>query len=982
MLLQRNNHSATRSRAAVMTLLVLALACVWPYRAEAQALPPFQWVYSPISLASGIAYSPDGTLLAVGGTGGVQILKASTGALLTCLHTTAATVTSVAFSPDGKTLAVGGGTIDVTGNWNGGVAELWLVSGWRRINVLPTIASVVISSVTFSPDGSMVADGGHGGPTGGVLETWAVSTGKPIATLATAADAGVSSVVFSPDGKTIADGGGSFKSGAGVLELWTVSTGKLLSTLTANCTGISSVGYAPDGQVLAVGGESATGGVLELWNVSTASLTSSLKTKANLYISTVAFSPDGSTVADGGDSSNGGVLELWNVSTGKMVSSLAIGVDLVFSVAFSPDGKTLADGGQNNDTAAGALEFWDLATGTSIGSPETFPNGYTKAVAISPNGNTLVQGGVTYDDAGPVGDIELWNVSTGKVTGILSPTANNIVYTVSFSPNGKMLADGGAIYDSATGNISGGALELWDISTGKLVRTLNGSASFIVNSVAFSPDGTMIAAGGATANSAGTITGGVLKLWLVSTGALLETFSTGAQSGVASVAFSPDGSTIAAGGSVTNGTVAGVLEMWNASSGALIKSLNTTAGGGVTCVAFSRDGSTLADGTSNTLSQGLIEVWDVAKGTPDTPFTLLPGTHMVNSLAYSHDGKSLLAGADLTIQEFSASSRVMYRRYIKLSGSIPSLALSPSGSLFAYAASSGAVAVVSNLSYVSALKLSASTVTAGNPLTGSLTLSEAAPAGGEIVSLTSSSKAASVPASVTVTAGATSATFAVSTLASLSSNVAVNITASSNGSSQVAALAVNAETVSGLSLSLSSVTAGSSVTGTVTLAHPAPAVGVTVTLGGQATGASYPTSITIGSGKSSDTFTITTSSVVSAVNITVSADLNGSNLKAKLAIEPQVSYKVSLSPATVTGGASSTMTVTLASAAPAGGLTFSLASSKTAVATVGSPTLTIAAGKTSGTVSISTVTQTSTQTVSIIANLGSTSESADLKVLK
>jgi WD40 repeat protein len=266
---------AVRVQVARCFIFAAAL-CLLPLRSLGQELLPIQWINSQIGQVERAAYSPDGTLMAVGGSGGVEISTLSTGAIAYLPTIASNGVTSVAFSPDSKTLAVSGG------NDSGGVIELWNVSKGQLITTLDTAATYVIS-VAFSADGTMLTDGGeiYDATTmidSGVLELWSVSSGVMLNTLATNATY-VVSVAFSPDGKTICDGGGQFNYDAeaytGVLELWNVSTGILIGSLhTAATYAIDSVAFSPDGQTLIDGGESyydntdIYSGVLETWSVS------------------------------------------------------------------------------------------------------------------------------------------------------------------------------------------------------------------------------------------------------------------------------------------------------------------------------------------------------------------------------------------------------------------------------------------------------------------------------------------------------------------------------------------------------------------------------------------------------------------------------------------------------------------------------------------------------------------------------------------
>ena len=140
-----------------------------------------------------IAYSPDGTRLAVASTIGIRLYDAQIGNELNLLTDNASDATSVAFSPDGKTIA--GGILD-------GTIYLWDVDAGTRLHKIMAHAAWV-SSIAFSPDGKTIASGGDGFDS--TIRLWDVNTGARLRTIAGTGE--TLSVVFSPDGKTIASGG-------------------------------------------------------------------------------------------------------------------------------------------------------------------------------------------------------------------------------------------------------------------------------------------------------------------------------------------------------------------------------------------------------------------------------------------------------------------------------------------------------------------------------------------------------------------------------------------------------------------------------------------------------------------------------------------------------------------------------------------------------------------------------------------------------
>jgi Subtilase family len=190
---------------------------------------------------------------------------------------------------------------------------------------------------------------------------------------------------------------------------------------------------------------------------------------------------------------------------------------------------------------------------------------------------------------------------------------------------------------------------------------------------------------------------------------------------------------------------------------------------------------------------------------------------------------------------------------------------------------------------LSSVTLNPTSVTGGSSSIGMVTLSGPAPSGGLAVNLSSSSPA-TVPASVTVAYGASSATFTVTTSA-VSASTPVTITASYGGATTTATLTVmpqaSSPTLSSLTLNPTSVTGGAQTsTGTVTLSGPAPTGGAQVVLSSNNAAASVPTSVTVAAGATSATFTVTTSAVTASTPATISASYAGVTKTASLTVAP------------------------------------------------------------------------------------------------
>ena len=280
------------------------------------------------------------------------------------------------------------------------------------------------------------------------------------------------------------------------------------------------------------------------------------------------------------------------------------------------------------------------------------------------------------------------------------------------------------------------------------------------------------------------------------------------------------------------------------------------------------------------------------------------------------------------------------------------------------------------------LTLNPSVLSGGAGSTGTVTLTAAAPAGGAVVTLTSGNiNAATVPGSVTVAEGATSASFPVSTKA-VTAATPVNITATCLGASRIVTLTVNpAAALPGVTINPPAVTGGTASTGTVTLGTPAPAGGAVVTLASSnVNAATVPASVTVAANATTATFAIATKAVAAVAAVTITATYSGVARTATLTVNPPAALTgVTVNPTAVTGAAGSTGTVTLGTAAPAGGAVVTLASSNVNAATVPA-SVTVAANATTATFAIATKAVAAATAVTISATYNGVARTATLTV--
>jgi ankyrin repeat protein len=279
----------------------------------------------------------------------------------------------------------------------------------------------------------------------------------------------------------------------------------------------------------------------------------------------LSFSPDSSKVGCGGFGAN--------IFDTKTAQGYGFGPSSVRCTAFSPDASMFAWGSDDR-----RLRISSFRTGSQLDLLGHEAGIY--GVAFSPQGLIVA--------SSSSGEIRIWRTDTGTCLRTLSGHSNSI-YDIDFSPNGMMLASGS---DDET-------VKIWDPETGVLIHTIAGHIPLqfaqggnknYVRSVAFSPDGSILASGNADKT---------IKLWDTRNWNLIRTIQ--AHDGwVQALAFSPDNLLIASGA-----TYDPMVKLWDVKNGVLVHSIPQNSTGGVYGLAFSPDGFTLAGKTYN------ISLWNL-----------------------------------------------------------------------------------------------------------------------------------------------------------------------------------------------------------------------------------------------------------------------------------------------------------------------------------------------------------------------------------
>lgn len=468
-----------------------------------------------------------------------------------------------------------------------------------------------------------------------------------------------SPVRFSRDARLLAMSDGY------TVKLWDVTNGRELPALQAPNSGLFSMpgsvhaGFSDDGKKIATGGfDSPT----ILWETDTAKQLLKLSGRTNMAYK-VAFSADGNQLSSGGRTR-------WDLRTGRGLRLTAGPTDNQFGFP-SPDSRSLATFSPNSSD----VSILEIPSGRKLQTlTPTLSGVVVQRISFSPDGNLLVASYIPSEaqlkqNAQPgqyrvsAGGVRIWDLKSGRELAAINPALQ--ASEAGFSSDGRVLATLGSMGD----------ITLWDTSSGSKLRDLTSSPMAGLNQM-------MTGMGGMTPDQIKKMSrgkpGSMPQMPDLSAMSDMMTNMMGSMSAgtmgrtVTSLAFSPDGRTLAIGGVESKSNIdfasmmnpaaqrnkknskppdpdeimknmkveaVGQVTLWDVATGTEIGALKGH-GKGVTQVAFSRDGRLLASGSSD----NTIRIWDVA-GRRELR-TLTGHTANIESLDFSPDSRLLASASD------------------------------------------------------------------------------------------------------------------------------------------------------------------------------------------------------------------------------------------------------------------------------------------------------------------------------------------------
>jgi WD40 repeat protein len=534
------------------------------------------------SEVSFIAYSPNGSSVAIGSATGLIIIYDAHTLEELRTYNTGNVITALAYRPDGLELA--SGTYREIKVWDARGATLEALRTYKytkHTQWYTRHSSGYVTALAYRPDGLELASAAYR-----EITVWDTREAA-LEALRTYKQTGhaIEALAYRPDGLELAScfafestsGSGEntpVTSWGGGITVWDERGATLKALHTYNNIGyVTGLAYSPDGLELASGGGywNSSGdweGKITVWDTRAGGLKELRTYDDTGYVTGLAYSPDRLELASDSEHlvrNTAGKIKVWDTTamTSYWAQRTTHNHNLNAStLAYSPDGLELASGfgwHRSEDLSCGEIRVWEVK-GATLKALRTYNDtGYVTVLAYHPDGLELAS-------AGPYGEIKVWDArgTTLKALRIYKGHASSIT-TLAYSPDGLELASAGGY----------GEIKVWDArgTTLKALRIYKSHASSITT-LAYRPDGLELASGGVYLDSSRCLEGGQIKVW-DARGATLKALRTykGHANSITTLAYRPDGLELA------SGSLDKTLKVWDVQASndahALLYTVNT-----------------------------------------------------------------------------------------------------------------------------------------------------------------------------------------------------------------------------------------------------------------------------------------------------------------------------------------------------------------------------------------------------------------------
>ena len=361
--------------------------------------------------------------------------------------------------------------------------------------------------IAITPDGKLVMGASQEGP----VYVWNMADGSRKWKL-TSDSFGVRSMALSPDGKLVATSDVYHH-----IWIWSLETGKLLTDKApGHDDSVGALAFSPEGSTIVTG---SGGKDTHVWKVATGQHVRKLET----WSSSLAFTSEGNLLSSW---VNAPPLQVWNISTGEKIRDVTPSGPSIGYFSLSGDRKQIAILQSPSKQSGCRLLRMDCPSLTPQEEMSS-PGYHVGCVAISAGGDIAAIAGALV--------IEIWDLREGKLLGTLSGHSHQPKGLV-FTPDGRFLISGSL--DKS--------VRVWELATCKPVFALQGHKRSLA-AIALAPNGRVVAsAGGSRSVAVEVDTPQQIRFWDIATGEQIASLS-GHNQDVSSLAFSPDGKLLAAG---------------------------------------------------------------------------------------------------------------------------------------------------------------------------------------------------------------------------------------------------------------------------------------------------------------------------------------------------------------------------------------------------------------------------------------------------